>query len=154
MRRSVSGPQRRNPDSAGEPLLVPEKALLLGPCQVIPQEYPHISCQSIDVAAPLPAGPDASADERLKRRLIELSMGHDIVLDLHCDDESVPYLYVPRLLWPAMADCASALGVDGDASPARSIAPRRSSSSRRPASPSSPPPSRKPTPAAPGRSRP
>ena len=39
-------------------------------------------------------------------------MGHDIVLDLHCDDEGVPYLYVPAELWPAMADCAAALGVE------------------------------------------
>ena len=37
---------------------------------------------------------------------------HDIVLDLHCDDEGVPYLYVPAELWPAMADCAAALGVE------------------------------------------
>ena len=35
-----------------------------------------------------------------------------IVLDLHCDDEGVPYLYVPAALWPGMADCAAALGVE------------------------------------------
>lgn len=52
------------------------------------------------------------ADARLKRRLVALSMGHDIVLDLHCDDEGVPYLYVPAALWPAMADCAAAMGVE------------------------------------------
>ena len=39
-------------------------------------------------------------------------MGHDIVLDLHCDDEGVAYLYVPAALWPGMADCAAALGVE------------------------------------------
>jgi predicted deacylase len=39
-------------------------------------------------------------------------MGHDIVLDLHCDDESVAYLYVPAGLWPAMADCAAAMGIE------------------------------------------
>ena len=70
---------------------------------------------------PLLATPDASAlpspdlpstvDERLKRKLIGLSIGHDIVLDLHCDDEGVAYLYVPAALWPAMADCAAAMGV-------------------------------------------
>ena len=54
---------------------------------------------------------DESADRRLKRRLIELSMGHDIVLDLHCDDEGVAYLYVPAELWPEMQDCAAAMGV-------------------------------------------
>ncbi|MGE0283131.1 MAG: succinylglutamate desuccinylase/aspartoacylase family protein, partial [Rhizobiaceae bacterium] len=71
---------------------------------------------------PLLASPDAtlpahddltvSVDARLKRRLLALSMGHDIVLDLHCDDESVPYLYVPAVLWPHMADCAAAMNMD------------------------------------------
>ena len=41
-----------------------------------------------------------------------MSIGHDIVLDLHCDDEGVPYLYVPAALWPGMADCAAAFGVE------------------------------------------
>jgi predicted deacylase len=71
---------------------------------------------------PLIDSPDASLlpaesapttiDERLKRRLLKLSIGHDIVLDLHCDDEGVAYLYVPAQLWPAMQDCAAAMGVD------------------------------------------
>lgn len=51
-------------------------------------------------------------DERLKARLLLLSLGHDIILDLHCDDEGVSYLYVPAELWPAMSDCAAAMGVD------------------------------------------
>lgn len=53
----------------------------------------------------------ASIDARLKLRLLKLSLGHDIVLDLHCDDEGVPYLYVPARLWPSMSDCAAAMGV-------------------------------------------
>ncbi|MEJ6784255.1 succinylglutamate desuccinylase/aspartoacylase domain-containing protein [Aminobacter sp. Piv2-1] len=53
-----------------------------------------------------------TADKRLKARLLKLSVGHEIVLDLHCDDEGVAYLYVPEELWPAMADCAAAMGVD------------------------------------------
>jgi len=39
----------------GEESLLPEKGTLLGPCRVIPQEYPHISCRSVDVVLP-PAG--------------------------------------------------------------------------------------------------
>lgn len=35
---------------AGEKELCPEKAAVLGPCKVIPQEYPNITCRSIDVA--------------------------------------------------------------------------------------------------------
>jgi predicted deacylase len=59
-----------------------------------------------------PATHATTVDQRLKRLLVELSIGHDIVLDLHCDDESVPYLYVPSQLWPSMQDCAAAMGVD------------------------------------------
>lgn len=60
-----------------------------------------------------PPDPRAMADARLKRRLVELSVGHDIVLDLHCDDEGVAYLYTFAALWPAMSDCAAALGLEG-----------------------------------------
>ena len=59
-----------------------------------------------------PATHATTVDQRLKRLLVELSIGHDIVLDLHCDFESVSYLYVPVQLWPAMQDCAAVLGVE------------------------------------------
>ncbi len=36
----------------GEQVLEPEKALLLGPVKVIPQEYPNIRCKSIDLLLP------------------------------------------------------------------------------------------------------
>ena len=65
-----------------------------------------------DASALPPATHAATVDQRLKRRLVELSIGHDIVLDLHCDDEGVAYLYVPAQLWPAMQDCAAAMGVE------------------------------------------
>ncbi|MDX8483361.1 succinylglutamate desuccinylase/aspartoacylase family protein [Mesorhizobium sp. VK24D] len=72
-------------------------------------------------AFPLLAAPDlkllpdtslGGADQRLKSRLVELSLGHDIVLDLHCDDEGLSYLYIHTSLWPAMADCAAAMRAD------------------------------------------
>lgn len=37
----------------GLEVLCPEKALILGACQVIPLEYPNINCRSIDVVIPL-----------------------------------------------------------------------------------------------------
>ncbi|MBA3449451.1 MAG: succinylglutamate desuccinylase/aspartoacylase family protein [Pseudaminobacter sp.] len=67
-------------------------------------ERPDIALLQADAAG--------TVDKRLKDRLIALSMGHEIILDLHCDDEGVAYLYVPSALWPAMADCAAAMGVD------------------------------------------
>jgi acyl transferase domain-containing protein/acyl carrier protein len=39
-------------DVTGEETLCPSKATLLGPCKVIPEEYPQLSCQSIDIELP------------------------------------------------------------------------------------------------------
>ncbi|ETX03433.1 MAG: hypothetical protein ETSY1_00050 [Candidatus Entotheonella factor] len=36
----------------GDESLLAEKATLLGPCRVIPQEYPHITCRSVDIVLP------------------------------------------------------------------------------------------------------
>ncbi len=36
----------------GEEVLSPEKALVIGPCKIIPMEYPNINCRSIDVIIP------------------------------------------------------------------------------------------------------
>lgn len=47
--------------------LCPERATQLGPCRVIPQEYPNITCYSIDVDEPRPGSAYA---EKLVRELI------------------------------------------------------------------------------------
>ena len=39
-------------DLTGEEVLSPEKALVIGPCKIIPMEYPNINCHSIDVVIP------------------------------------------------------------------------------------------------------
>lgn len=36
----------------GDEPLCPEKAMALGPCKVVPQEYPNITCRSIDLVFP------------------------------------------------------------------------------------------------------
>jgi acyl transferase domain-containing protein/acyl carrier protein len=47
----------------GGDLKCPAKATLLGPCQVIPREYPQISCRSIDIVTPGSGGePDQEAE--------------------------------------------------------------------------------------------
>lgn len=50
---------------AGERELCPEKATVLGPCKVIPKEYPNISCQSIDILLP-------EEEPETNERLIEM----------------------------------------------------------------------------------
>ncbi|WP_417433201.1 succinylglutamate desuccinylase/aspartoacylase domain-containing protein [Hoeflea sp.] len=52
------------------------------------------------------------AERRLKSRLLDLADGCPIVLDLHCDDESVQYIYAPEQLWPEMADLAACLDAE------------------------------------------
>ena len=47
-------------DVTGEERLAPEKATLIGPCRVVPLEYPSLSCRCIDVARPA-AGSEAEA---------------------------------------------------------------------------------------------
>ena len=37
---------------SGEGLASPEKATVLGPCRVIPQEYANVSCRTVDIAVP------------------------------------------------------------------------------------------------------
>src|SRR5215213_9844606 len=37
---------------AGEPFIQPEKAMLLGPCRVIGQEYEDVTCSSVDIILP------------------------------------------------------------------------------------------------------
>ncbi len=57
-------------------------------------------------------GPDApvSLANRLKAALLKLALPHDIVLDLHCDDESENYLYIAEEFVDGMKDLAVALG--------------------------------------------
>jgi len=51
----------------GEEVLRPEKVTVLGPCKVIPQEYPNVTCRSVDVLLPEPGTPQR---ERLIDKLI------------------------------------------------------------------------------------
>lgn len=53
--------------------------------------------------APIPAA------SRLKAELLRLALPHELILDLHCDDESEQYMYIPRAFWPGMRDLAASL---------------------------------------------
>jgi len=57
----------------GEEKLRPGKALVLGPCRVIPREYPNLACRSLDVVLP-----QANGDSLLRlagRVVAELDLG-------------------------------------------------------------------------------
>jgi acyl transferase domain-containing protein/acyl carrier protein len=55
----------------GSEALCPEKALVLGPCKVIPLEYPNITCRSIDVV--IPAKESWQAKQLIDQLLAELT---------------------------------------------------------------------------------
>jgi NAD(P)-dependent dehydrogenase (short-subunit alcohol dehydrogenase family)/acyl carrier protein len=52
----------------GDELLAPAKATLLGPCKVIPQEFPHLICRSIDLD--LISADATQADDELFSRIL------------------------------------------------------------------------------------
>jgi acyl transferase domain-containing protein/acyl carrier protein/2-polyprenyl-3-methyl-5-hydroxy-6-metoxy-1,4-benzoquinol methylase len=66
----------------GSEELCPEKAMILGPCQVIPLEYPNISCRSIDVVIPLPE--TWQAEKLIDQLLVE-------VKDQATDEQIIAY---------------------------------------------------------------
>ena len=53
-----------------------------------------------------------SAADRLKRTLLHMALGADLVLDLHCDDESLQYAYIDEAFWPEAADLAAELDME------------------------------------------
>jgi len=58
------------------------------------------------IAAVEPNGPLA----HMRHALMRLAVDADIVLDLHCDAESLPHLHIAAANWPAGADLAAELG--------------------------------------------
>ena len=52
---------------SGSEFLCPEKATILGPCMVIPQEYPNITCRSIDLESSVPQ------EELIDQLMVELT---------------------------------------------------------------------------------
>jgi predicted deacylase len=50
--------------------------------------------------------------EFLKHLLLKLSYDADIVLDLHCDDQSIMHVYLGTPLWPDAADLSAQMGAE------------------------------------------
>lgn len=52
------------------------------------------------------------ATEQLKRHLLHMASGADLMLDLHCDDESQLYSYLHDAYWPDAMDLAESMGLE------------------------------------------
>jgi amino acid adenylation domain-containing protein len=64
----------------GEEILCPEKAMALGPIKIIPQEYPNLKCENIDIEIP----PSGIMENQLLNRLLS-------DLAVHSGDSLVAY---------------------------------------------------------------
>jgi NAD(P)-dependent dehydrogenase (short-subunit alcohol dehydrogenase family)/acyl carrier protein len=62
-------------DVTGSESLRPDKALLLGPCKVIPQEYSYLRCRLVDVELP---SADSVATNRLVRQILAESQADPV----------------------------------------------------------------------------
>ncbi|MGE8153178.1 succinylglutamate desuccinylase [Pseudomonas vancouverensis] len=54
----------------------------------------------------------ASNVQEWQKKLVELAANADVMLDLHTDDEALPYLYVHRTFWPRGRELAAAMKMD------------------------------------------
>lgn len=74
------------------------------------RDYPLIGLQEraglLDGIERLPAA------EQLKQHLLYMATGSDLMLDLHCDDESQLYSYLHGAYWPAAMDLAESMGLE------------------------------------------
>ncbi|MBA2660485.1 MAG: KR domain-containing protein [Nitrosospira sp.] len=62
-------------DVTGNEFLLPEKALLLGPCKVIPQEYSQLACRIMDVES---QSVDEISENRLVRQILAESQADPV----------------------------------------------------------------------------
>jgi acyl transferase domain-containing protein len=86
----------------GEEHVAPAKSLMLGPCRVLPQEYPCVRCTSVDVVVPPPNVPPAP-------ELVELLMR-----ELAADPQEPVVAYRGRHRWVQVVEprrCEAAEGM-------------------------------------------
>jgi phthiocerol/phenolphthiocerol synthesis type-I polyketide synthase E len=60
-------------DVTGSDLLAPELATVAGPCRVIPQELPHVSCRHIDTDLPAPGDDEVGLHRAVDRLVAEMT---------------------------------------------------------------------------------
>ncbi len=76
---------------ADEPILRPSRALLAGPCGVVPKELTNVSCRNIDLE--IPASETAAIDEYLKQA------AEQVVAELGTDPIDSPVAYRKNRRW-------------------------------------------------------
>ncbi|MBN3951420.1 MAG: acyltransferase domain-containing protein [Nostoc sp. NMS7] len=66
-------------DAIGQEKLIPEKGTVLGPCKVIPQEYPNLTCRNIDII--IPESGNFKENQIIKQLMVEFTaQSNDLVV--------------------------------------------------------------------------
>ncbi|MBL0371033.1 succinylglutamate desuccinylase/aspartoacylase family protein [Rhizobium sp. KVB221] len=74
------------------------------------RDYPHVGLEARESL--LSDLENLSTVDQLKRHLLHMATGSDLMLDLHCDDESQLYTYVHEAYWPQATDLAESMGLE------------------------------------------
>ncbi len=74
------------------------------------REFPLISAKDRDTL--IDNLDHRTAVDKLKRQLMHMALGADLVIDLHCDDEALQYAYIDDAFWPEAQDLAAAFDME------------------------------------------
>ncbi|MCB1447352.1 MAG: succinylglutamate desuccinylase/aspartoacylase family protein [Rhizobiaceae bacterium] len=74
------------------------------------RDFPLIGLDARDTL--LDGVEELPATEQLKRHLLSMATAADLMLDLHCDDESQLYSYIHEAYWPTAADLAESMALE------------------------------------------
>ncbi|MEH1848663.1 MAG: SDR family NAD(P)-dependent oxidoreductase [Nostoc sp.] len=77
-------------DVTGVEELLPEKATILGPCKVIPQEYPNLKCRQIDIVLP-----DSETIKLINQLIAEITTESDASIIAYRDNHRWVQIFVP-----------------------------------------------------------
>jgi acyl transferase domain-containing protein/acyl carrier protein len=91
-------------DVTGADPVAPEKATLLGPLKVIPLEYPHVRCRSVDVLLPPAALPQPLIDRLLADLLIPSAAQVLAYRGPHCWEQIVEPARLEQPARPALRE--------------------------------------------------
>ncbi|MCP3140917.1 type I polyketide synthase [Pyxidicoccus xibeiensis] len=93
-------------DVTGDEVLAPEKATLLGPCRVVPQEHPHLTFRNVDVVLPADGAQLSEATVRALRAELRASSSDAVVAlrGQHRWAQSVEPVRLPPASHPVVRD--------------------------------------------------
>jgi acyl transferase domain-containing protein/acyl carrier protein len=83
----------------GQEALYPEKATVLGPARVIPQEFPNVACRCIDVVTPKPDANVEQEQAELQMRVALQALAQDLIAEFQAEHDGSMVAYREGERW-------------------------------------------------------